>query len=122
MNIYLIGYRGCGKSSVAPHLAKILGWPTHDCDNEIELLVGKTIAEVFADEGEAAFREWETTVIQALSQKSSCVIALGGGAPIVETNREIVRRSGCCVWLQADAQTLWERISKDENRRLSAPI
>lgn len=121
MNIYLIGYRGSGKSSLAPRVAEILGWPSFDCDNEIELLVGKTIAEIFAEGGEAVFREWETTIIQAMAQKSGCVIALGGGAPTVKTNQEIVRRSGVSVWLQADAQTLCERISSDEKSATQRP-
>lgn len=113
MNLYLIGYRGCGKSTVAPLVAEALGWQTRDSDKQIEILTSRTISEIFSESGETVFREWETTVLQALAVESDKVISVGGGAPTIETNRQIMKSSGCMVWLQASAEELWNRISAD---------
>ena len=121
MNLYLIGYRGCGKTTVAPLIAKALGWETRDSDSQIELLTNRTITEIFADDGETIFREWETTVLQALAVESDKVVSVGGGAPISETNRKIMKSSGCAVWLQASADELWRRISADPKSESMRP-
>ena len=85
MNLYLIGYRGSGKTTVAPLIAKALNWETRDSDSQIEVLTSRTITEIFSEDGETVFREWETTVIQALAVESNKVISVGGGAPISAT-------------------------------------
>ena len=121
MNVYLIGYRGCGKSTVAGILADLLGWSTADSDDEIEILAGKTIAEIFADDGEAGFRKWESTVIEALAMLDKTVIALGGGAVLAETNRDRMADSGKTVWLKISAETSWKRIASDEKSASQRP-
>ena len=121
MNLYLIGFRGSGKSSVAPILAETLQWQQVDTDREIEILCGRTIAGIFKDEGEAGFRQWETTIIQAFAAENEQVISLGGGAPTIEVNREIIKQSGRAVWLTANAETLWQRISADNSSHKNRP-
>lgn len=121
MNLYLIGYRGSGKTTVAPLIAKALNWETRDSDSQIEVLTSRTITEIFSEDGETVFREWETTVIQALAVESNKVISVGGGAPISATNRQIMKASGCSVWLQASAEELWRRISEDPKSKTTRP-
>ena len=121
MNLYLIGYRGSGKTTVAPLIAKALNWEMRDSDSQIEVLTSRTITEIFSEDGETVFREWETTVIQALAVESNKVISVGGGAPISATNRQIMKASGCSVWLQASAEELWRRISEDPKSKTTRP-
>jgi shikimate kinase len=113
MNIYLIGYRGCGKSTVASRLAKRLHWQACDTDQQIEIIAGRSIADIFAEEGEAVFRQLETSVINEISRDSNKVVSLGGGAPMVEANRQTIAASGRTVWLTASPEELWRRISSD---------
>ena len=115
MNLYLIGYRATGKTTVAPLLAKQLDWTVCDSDAEIELLSGKTISELFEESGEAGFRQWETTIIQAVSLKGKQVISLGGGAPVIAENRQLIKKFGIAVWLTASAEKIWERLQVDSN-------
>ena len=79
MNLVLIGYRGTGKSHVARVLSERTGWPWIDADDQIEARAGKSIAQIFADDGEEAFRDWESQVVADLAQRDRCVLALGGG-------------------------------------------
>jgi shikimate kinase len=113
MNLVLVGYRGTGKSTVARIIAERLGWPWFDADAEIELRAGKSIAKIFADQGEAAFRDLETRVVADLAGHERCVLALGGGAVMRPENREAILRQGQVVWLQASPETLWRRMQQD---------
>lgn len=113
MNLYLIGYRGSGKTTVAAELARLLGWKWLDADEEIEQRAGKTIKEIFASSGEQSFRDLEAAVIADLAELSDRVIALGGGAVLREESRMAIRASGKVVWLQASAGVLYRRISGD---------
>ena len=115
MNLYLIGYRGSGKTTVAPLLANLLGWTWLDSDEQVELLAGCPVAQVFAEYGEACFREWETTVIETLSRQSNLVVATGGGAPVAPDNRRLMAASGRRIWLKARSEVLWARIRGDEH-------
>lgn len=113
MNLVLIGYRGTGKSTVARHLALALGWDWADADVEVELLAGKSIAAIFADDGEPRFRELESTVIADLVRRDSIVLAAGGGAILRPENRAALRSSGRVVWLTAQPETIVERLAAD---------
>jgi shikimate kinase len=114
MNVVLIGYRGTGKSPVARLLAALLGMQFADADEELERRAGRSIREIFASGGEAAFRDLEAIVIGDLLQGDNLVAALGGGAVLRPDNRELIRAANNkTVWLQADALTLDRRIGAD---------
>ncbi len=114
MNLYLIGYRGSGKSSVSPLLAKELDRQCIDTDDLIEQQSGMSIRALFAACGVAEFRRRENEIIQQYPAASDLIVSLGGGAPLSEANRQWFREHGKAVWLSADAETLWNRIYQDQ--------
>src|SRR5262249_35187521 len=103
--IFLIGYRGSGKTTVARMLAQRLGWTWLDADEELERRAGRTIRTIFAEEGESGFRDREATLLEELAGRRECVVATGGGVVLRETNRQRLRTTGVIVWLTADAAT-----------------
>jgi shikimate kinase len=114
MNVFLIGYRGCGKTTVARLVANELGWPWVDADDLVESRAGKTIKQIFADAGEKAFRDLESAVVAELAAGDRQVVALGGGAILRERNRQaLLAAQGLIVWLQASPETLYDRIVAD---------
>jgi shikimate kinase len=118
--IFLIGYRGTGKTSVARELAARLGIDWVDADDVVERDAGKNIAAIFAEGGETAFRNWEAQAVEALSRQRRTVIALGGGAVLREENRRAISDVGPVVWLRASVDTILERVTADSstaNRR-----
>jgi|Deesub1362A_J573_1020465.scaffolds.fasta_scaffold00269_16 shikimate kinase/3-dehydroquinate synthase len=119
-NIYLTGFMGSGKSTVGRALAKALCRPFVDMDERLERLWGRSISEVFASEGEGAFRESERRLLRQLVKKERLVVATGGGLPAEPSNRECMRRSGTIVFLQADLQTCRERM--DDAERAQRPV
>ena len=121
MNLYLIGFRGSGKSTVAPLIASQLEWSFDDTDEQVVLLAGCPISQIFEEYGEAVFREWETTVLQALSLQSSVVVSTGGGCPLSNTNRDLMANTGKIVWLRAGAEVLWSRIKADNKSEAQRP-
>jgi len=114
MVITLIGYRGSGKSSVARLLATALKLSWIDSDDVIEERSGRTIREIFAEDGEDEFRRIEQSVIHELTSQESLLIAAGGGAILAEENRRCMKAAGPVVWLQASVANLAERIQQDE--------
>ena len=121
MNLYLIGYRGSGKTTVAAELARLLGWKWLDADDEIERRAGKTIKEIFASSGEQSFRDLETAVVADLAKLTQNAIALGGGAILREKSRLAIRGSGKVVWLQASPEVLYQRITGDASTAARRP-
>jgi shikimate kinase len=120
-NLVLIGYRGAGKSTVARQLALALGWDWVDADVEIELRAGKTIAAIFADDGETAFRDLESRVVAELADRGRTVLAVGGGAVLRPENRAALRRSGRIVWLQVRPETVLARLAADATTAARRP-
>ncbi len=112
-SIALIGYRGTGKSTVAQQLALRLAWDWVDADVEVELRAGKSIAAIFADDGETAFRNLESEVVAELCGRQRCVIALGGGAILRAGNRDAIARCGATVWLRASVDAILARLEAD---------
>jgi shikimate kinase len=110
--IFLVGYRGSGKTSVARLLAGRLGWDWLDADEVLERRLGRTIRQVFAEEGEAGFRAREAALLEELAGLERHVVATGGGVVLRPENRARLR-GGRVVWLTADAETLWQRIAAD---------
>jgi shikimate kinase len=111
--LFLIGYRGSGKTTVARLLAKRLGWNWLDADQALEERHGRTVREIFASEGETGFRDKESTLLAELCTRRRHVIATGGGVVLRSENRDLMGRSGRIVWLSADPHTLWQRIQTD---------
>lgn len=115
-SIVLVGLMGCGKSSVGRRLAARLGLPFVDADTEIELAAGKTIPEIFADYGEAHFREREHLVISRLLCAGPQVLATGGGAFMREETREAIKAAAISVWLRAELSVLMRRVVRRTDR------
>lgn len=113
MIITLVGYRATGKTSVAPLLAARLGWNWIDADVEIEARAGKTIKQIFAEDGEPEFRRIERDVMAELLTRSSLVLAAGGGAVLNEQTSREMKAAGPVVWLRASVDTLVERLASD---------
>ena len=105
-NIVLIGMPGCGKSTVAAALAEKLGRKSVDSDSEIVKAAGKTIPEIFAQDGEEAFRKWETRVLSELGKQSGLVIATGGGCVTRERNYPLLHQNASIFWIQRDIHLL----------------
>src|SRR5436305_1450839 len=109
-SMFLVGYRGSGKSTVARLLAERLGWAWVDADDVLEQRAGRPIRAIFADEGEAGFRDRETAVLADLCRLRRHVVATGGGVVLRDNNRDLLRRSGLGGWLAADVETHWQRV------------
>ncbi len=120
-NIYLCGFMGSGKSSVAKRLASRLGWAYVDIDREVEKLENKKISEIFAARGEPYFRSREEEMIDWASRSERKVVSLGGGALLSEKNRSKVFGTGFLVWLSATPGVLLERLAKSYLRPLVKP-
>ena len=116
--IVLVGLMGAGKTSVGRRLAEKLGIPFVDADHEIEAAAGKPIKEIFADHGEAYFREGERRVIQRLIGNGAQVLATGGGAYMNEETRARIEEIGVSVWLRAALPLLMKRVAKRQDRPL----
>lgn len=121
MNVVLIGYRGCGKTTVGRLLASRLGWPFVDTDALIEEGTGATIRELFSDGAEQAFRDLESAVVEEVARRDRQVISTGGGVVLRESNPAALRRNGSLVWLTAPAEVLWRRILGDKSRLANRP-
>jgi shikimate kinase len=117
-SIVLVGLMGCGKSSVGRRLAARLELPFVDADEEIERAAGKTIPDIFAEHGEAHFRDGERKVIQRLLADGPKVMATGGGAYMNDETRANIRRAGISIWLKAELAVLMRRVAKRNNRPL----
>ena len=114
MLLTLIGYRATGKTTLARLVAERLGWPWADSDDEIERRAGKSIARVFAEDGEPAFRELEAHAIADLCRRDRLVLATGGGAPLRPESRRAMREAGKVVWLRAEPLAILARLEADD--------
>jgi len=119
-HLVLVGLMGTGKTTVGQRLGEILGRPFYDSDEMIEARTGRTVREIFADDGEAAFRAIETEVLRdALAATEPAVIAGAGGVVLQPANREALRElAGRVVWLRADPSVLVERVKSGGHRPL----
>lgn len=118
-HVILIGFMGCGKSSVGKELALELDVPFIDTDAMIEKQTGRKISAIFRESGEAYFRDLETMALKQLMDSGGRkVIAVGGGLPVRPVNREYLKRLGTTVYLLARPETLVERLEGDDTRPL----
>ncbi|MCE2449167.1 MAG: shikimate kinase [Candidatus Latescibacteria bacterium] len=120
--VFLTGFMGVGKTRVGRILARELGRCFLDTDRMIEQRTGKTIAEIFTDEGEAHFRQLERDCVLETCQRSDAVVALGGGAVTRADNVAAVRCAGILVCLKADVDTIFARVRRRSNRPLLAGL
>ena len=110
---------GAGKSTVGPRLAEGLGWRYVDSDAQVEATVGRTVAEIFAAEGEAGFRGLESAALRtALADPAPSVVSVAGGAVLDPANRALLREAGTVMWLKADVATLARRVGDGSGRPL----
>lgn len=119
-SIVLVGFMGSGKSTVGRALHQRLGYPLVDMDQWIEQRARKSIAAIFADEGEQAFRDMETSLLEELDDPAAPrrIISTGGGVIGREENRVLLRRLGYVVWLHAPMEVILERTAKNRERPL----
>ena len=118
-NLYLIGFMGVGKSTVGKRVAKAQGTWLMEMDETIEKEQGRKIKDIFAAEGEAYFRDLETQTLKALTaDKGSKIISVGGGTPVREENRKLLRELGTVVYLRVQPETVCERLKGDTTRPL----
>lgn len=116
--VTLVGLMGAGKSTVGRRLAQAMGRDFYDSDDEIEKAAGLPISEIFALHGEAEFRRGEQKVLARLLSGPPHVLATGGGAYLNPDTRALLRQQAVTVWLAADLDTLWKRVSKRSHRPL----
>ena len=119
-NLVLIGFMGTGKSAVGRRVARRLRRTFIDVDQQIVAREGRSIPEIFAQEGEAYFRDVESAVITAAAAEDGAVIATGGGAVLRAQNVQRLRANGALICLRADAETIAKRVSRRQSRPLLA--
>jgi shikimate kinase len=110
-SVFLIGLSGSGKSTVGPLLAERLGLPFVDTDTEIEEMSGRSVADIFAIEGEPTFRELEYETVVRVAREDSAVVATGGGAPMDPRSQRAMREAGIVIWLDATTPILADRLA-----------
>ncbi len=115
MNLYLIGYRCSGKTTVSNAIAETLDWDFVDADTLLTTACGKSIKEIIDTEGWASFRRMERSALEQICAKKRQVVATGGGVVLDAANIEIMKSSGQVVWLVATAATIHSRIRADTN-------
>jgi shikimate kinase len=116
--VVLVGMMGSGKTAVGRALATRLGVPFLDSDAAIEEAAQASIAEIFARDGEPFFRDREAEVIARLLSGPPAILSTGGGAFMAERNRRIIAEKGVALWLNADLDTLWDRVRHKDSRPL----
>ena len=116
--IALVGLMGAGKSTVGRRLAEKIGREFYDSDDEIEKAAGLSVSDIFSIHGEEEFRRGEHQVLKRLLEQPPHVLATGGGAYLNPETRALMREHAVTVWLNADLETLWKRVSKRDTRPL----
>lgn len=119
-NIFLIGPMGSGKTSLGKRVAPRLGLEFVDLDEELERRCGVEVAVIFDIEGEAGFRERERRLMAEIAERRGQLVATGGGVVLDPHNRDVLRRSGSVVWLDASVSQQLRRLERDKRRPLLA--
>ena len=117
VNLYLVGMMGAGKSTTGRLVAQALGYRFFDTDELITQVAGQSIPQIFADAGEASFRQLETQVLAQLSPYKTLVVATGGGIVLEQMNWSYLQH-GLVVWLDVPLDPLWARLQGDHSRPL----
>ena len=117
--IYLVGFMGAGKTTLATTLSSKLGWQTKDTDELVERREGMTVADIFSKRGELYFRAVEHTILSEVVSIRHAVVATGGGTYADPTNRLIIDRDGVSIWLDVSLKRATERLPDDGLRPLA---
>lgn len=117
MKIFLIGFMGCGKSTLGRKLATKLGYDLIDLDHQIEKTTGVTVAEYFATHGEKAFRELESKTLKTFDYPKNCVVATGGGTPCFFDNIDWMNENGLSIYIEMTPLALAKRLEKGLDKR-----
>jgi len=117
MRVFLIGYMGCGKTSIGKKLSKSLNLEFIDLDNYIEQICGKNIAKIFAEDGEKHFRKLEQHYLKKISKKDNVIIATGGGTPCEKENMALMNALGLTIYLEMEATELYKRLVHQKKTR-----
>jgi shikimate kinase len=119
-NLALIGFMGTGKSTVGRQVAHVLHFTYLDTDHVIEARAGKTVSDIFQQDGEPAFREWERRVVGELVHRSKTVISTGGGLPMNPDNLASLKTHALVICLWATPETIYQRVRDHSHRPLLA--
>ncbi len=117
-NIYLIGFMGTGKTTVAKNLQKFLPFQLVEMDEAIERVEAMTIPEIFEKKGEEGFRMAETQLLSIISQEKNQIISCGGGIVLKPENISIMKETGTVVRLTSSPEVIYERVNRNSNRPL----
>lgn len=115
--VFLVGYMGSGKSTIGRRLAADLGWHFVDTDKYIEQETSQTIPQIFASQGEEAFRQRETMALRELSARDNVVIATGGGAPCYASNMSLMLAQGLVIYIYVEPHELARRLRRSRTNR-----
>lgn len=118
VNLALIGFMGTGKTSVGHLVAELLHYAYVDTDEMIESSTGRSISDIFARDGEPAFRALESAVVQELGSRTKTVISTGGGLPTIQKNLELLKTHSVVICLWASPEKIWERVKNQAHRPL----
>ena len=118
--VVLVGFMGAGKTTVGPMVAQRLGWAFLDLDDDIEAAAGRTVPDIFATDGEAAFRAAERAAAERACRRQRLVLATGGGAFTVPETRRVLQQGALTVWLRCSLDAHLKRIPADGSRPLAA--
>ncbi|QFU08481.1 Shikimate kinase 1 [Rhodobacteraceae bacterium THAF1] len=116
--VCMVGMMGAGKTAIGTAVARMLGVPFLDSDAEIERAANATIPELFAEYGEAFFRQKESQVLSRLLVGTPCILSTGGGAYLAQANRTAITERGVALWIKADPALLWTRVRHKDTRPL----
>ena len=115
-HIYLIGFMGCGKTSVSIAMNQLYGKNLVEVDDRIIAKEGRSINQIFAESGENYFRDLETEMLKELADEDNIIVSCGGGMVLREENRRLMKENGVIIWLDATPETILDRVKDDDSR------
>lgn len=117
-NIYLIGFMGVGKTTISKQLEQLLEWDEIDTDKYIVKKKKMPVTDIFEQYGEAYFRKLETNILKDIAKTEKQIVSCGGGMPLKEENRKLMKKSGTVILLSASPKTIYEHVKKGKERPL----